>query len=89
MMEINNLTIIKIKDNRTLIENFNFILHKGAKVAIVGEEGNGKSTLLKAIYNKSLVEDYLQYLAYLEQWNGELPSVVAGDDAISIIVPNN
>lgn len=38
---------------------------------------------------KSLVEDYLQYLAYLEEWNGELPSVVAGDDAVSIIVPNN
>ena len=38
---------------------------------------------------KALVEDYLAYLAYLEQWNGELPDVVAGDDAISIIVPNN
>ena len=38
---------------------------------------------------KSLVEDYLAYLAYLEVWNGELPDVVAGDDAISIIVPNN
>lgn len=38
---------------------------------------------------KKLVEDYLAYLAYLEQWNGELPDVVAGDDAISIIVPNN
>ena len=37
---------------------------------------------------KSLVEDYLQYLAYLAAWNGELPDVVAGDDAISIIVPN-
>ena len=36
---------------------------------------------------KKLVEDYLQYLAYLEQWNGELPQVVAGDDALSIIVP--
>ena len=36
---------------------------------------------------KSLVEDYLQYLAYLEVWNGELPNVVAGDDALSIIVP--
>ena len=38
---------------------------------------------------KTLVEDYLQYLAYLEKWNGKLPDVVAGDDAISIIVPNN
>ena len=58
MMEINNLKIIKIKDNRTLIENFNFILHKGDKVAVIGEEGNGKSTLIKAIFNKSLIEDY-------------------------------
>ncbi|MCQ2772726.1 MAG: prohibitin family protein [Bacilli bacterium] len=38
---------------------------------------------------KKLVLEYLEYLAYLEQWNGELPDVVAGDDAISIIVPNN
>ena len=38
---------------------------------------------------KSLVEDYLQYLAYLEQWNGVLPGVVAGEDAISIIIPND
>lgn len=38
---------------------------------------------------KSLTEDYLQYLAYLEVWNGELPQVVAGDDALSIIVPSS
>ena len=38
---------------------------------------------------KTLVEDYLQYLAYLEMWDGKLPEVVAGDDALSIIVPNN
>lgn len=38
---------------------------------------------------KTLVEDYLQYLAYLEKWDGNLPQVVAGDDALSIIVPNN
>ena len=38
---------------------------------------------------KALVEDYLQYLAYLEKWDGVLPKVVSGDDAISIIVPNN
>ena len=37
---------------------------------------------------KSLVEDYLAYLAYLEAWNGQLPDVVSGDESISIIVPN-
>ena len=36
---------------------------------------------------KSLVEDYLQYLAYLAEWDGKLPDVVAGDGALSIIVP--
>ena len=36
---------------------------------------------------KSIVEEYLEYLAYLEQWNGELPQVLAGDDSISIIIP--
>ena len=37
----------------------------------------------------NLVIKYLEYLAYLEKWNGELPEVVAGDDALSIIVPKN
>ena len=36
-----------------------------------------------------LVISYLEYLAYLEKWNGELPQVVAGDDALSIIVPGS
>ena len=35
----------------------------------------------------TLVTSYLEYLAYLEKWNGELPQVVSGDDALSIIVP--
>lgn len=38
---------------------------------------------------KPLVEDYLNYLAYLSTWDGKLPEVISGDDAVSIIVPNN
>lgn len=38
---------------------------------------------------KTLVEDYLKYLAYLNNWNGELPQVISDDgSAISIIIPN-
>ncbi|MBO6285775.1 MAG: hypothetical protein J6O18_05655 [Bacilli bacterium] len=37
---------------------------------------------------KTLVEDYMKYIAYLETWNGELPDVVAGDNAVSIIIPS-
>ena len=38
---------------------------------------------------KTLVEDYLKYIEYLKTWDGKLPDVVAGDEAVSIIVPNN
>ena len=33
-----------------------------------------------------LITDYLQYLEYLNKWNGELPSVVTGESA-SIFIP--
>lgn len=36
---------------------------------------------------KVIVEDYLQYLAYLDKWNGELPQVVSGTDGINILIP--
>lgn len=36
----------------------------------------------------ALISDYLKYLAYLEAWDGKLPSVVTGDSA-SIIIPTN
>lgn len=47
MLEIKDLNI-SIYD-RYLIENLNLVLNKGDKLAIIGEEGNGKSTLLKSI----------------------------------------
>ena len=50
MLELKNISI-KIKE-RYLIKNLNLTLNKGDKLAIIGEEGNGKSTLLKAILNK-------------------------------------
>lgn len=58
-------------------------IYLGTKYVIDINSGPGAANF------KSLVEDYLQYLAYLEVWNGQLPQVMAGDDAISIIVPNN
>lgn len=47
MLEINNLSI-KVQD-RYLIKNLSLTLNAGDKLAIIGEEGNGKSTLLKSI----------------------------------------
>lgn len=47
-MEIKNLSI-ETKDGRKLISNVSFSLNNNDKVAIIGEEGNGKTTLMKAI----------------------------------------
>ena len=57
------------------------VIYLGTKYTIDTTSGPGAADF------KPLVEDYLKYLAYLEQWNGELPGVVAGDDAVSILVP--
>lgn len=47
MFEVNNLNI-KVED-RYLVKDLSFVLNKGDKLAIIGEEGNGKSTLLKSL----------------------------------------
>jgi len=58
MIEIHNLTIHMTKDNRTLIQDFQLTIQHGDKLAIIGEEGNGKSTLLKLIYDEQMITDY-------------------------------
>ena len=61
MLQIKNLTITHKKDLRPLLEDFNFTLNTGDRAVIISEEGNGKSTLLKLIYDASLVSDYVEY----------------------------
>lgn len=61
MLQIKNLTITHKKDLRELIRNLSFTLNPGDKMAIIGEEGNGKSTLLKLITDEKLTEDYASY----------------------------
>ena len=40
----------KKKDLRIILNDFNLVLNDGDKAVIIGEEGNGKSTLMKWIY---------------------------------------
>ena len=58
MLQIQNLTIRHLGDDKNLLENFNCVVNKGDKAVIIGEEGNGKSTLLKWIYDPALIEPY-------------------------------
>ena len=75
MIKINHLTITQNKDLRDLISDLNMTIQDGEKVAIIGEEGNGKSTLLRALMGERLadftirgdIQSDLQSLAYIPQ----------------------
>lgn len=64
------------------IKEENVLDESGALIAIEYEiDFTGKSA-----EEIKLITDYLQYLEYLNKWNGELPSVVTGDSA-SVFIP--
>lgn len=71
MIQVKHLTITHRKDLRDLAADFSFVINDGDKAAVIGEEGNGKSTLLKWIYDPGLIESYCE-------WSGEL----AGDPGV-------
>lgn len=54
MIKINHLTITQNKDLRDLVADLSMTIQDGEKVAIIGEEGNGKSTLLKILIGEVL-----------------------------------
>lgn len=58
MLQIKHLNITHKKDFRMILEDFSFVLNNGDKAVIIGEEGNGKSTLLRWIYDPDLIADY-------------------------------
>ena len=47
MLEASHITITI--GTKILIDDLNFVLNKKEKIAIIGEEGDGKSTLLKCL----------------------------------------
>ena len=65
MLQVKNLTITHKKDLTTLVEGLSFTLAPGDRAALIGEEGNGKSTVLKLLYDPTLVEPYAE-------WTGEI-----------------
>ena len=61
MLTINDLDITCRRDLRTVVSHLSLTLGAGERCAVVGEEGNGKSTLLKLLYDPALVEPYAEY----------------------------
>ena len=65
MFQVKNLTITHKKDLTTLVDGLTFALAPGDRAALIGEEGNGKSTVLKLLYDPALAEPYAE-------WTGEI-----------------
>ncbi|MEE3488510.1 MAG: ATP-binding cassette domain-containing protein [Bulleidia sp.] len=60
MLQISHLTMTQKQDQRVLIHDLSFTMNKGDRIALIGEEGNGKSTLLKYIFDPSLIREYCE-----------------------------
>lgn len=85
MLQIKNLTMTHRRDLRIILEDFSLVLNEGDKAVVIGEEGNGKSSLIKWLYRPELTEPYLEIegerilgkerLGYLPQ---ELPAADRG-----------
>ena len=60
MLQIKKLNLTHKKDLRVILDDFHLVLNDGDKAVIIGEEGNGKSTLMKWIYHPSLIENYIE-----------------------------
>jgi len=61
MLELKNLSITLSQNARPLAQNLSFTLNQGDKAVIIGEEGNGKSSLLKLIYAPQMIEGYCRH----------------------------
>lgn len=84
MLQLHTLTIRQQKDLHTLVENLSATIQNGDKLAIIGEEGTGKSSLLQAIYNQDLVTDYLQIDGLIDNHfssMGYLPQILPREEA--------
>lgn len=84
MLQIRGLTIIHRKDLRILLKDFDLTLNPGEKCALIGEEGNGKSTLLKLIADPSEVDGYVEYSGQIGRNGlifGYLPQELSEQDA--------
>lgn len=91
MLELQDLSLTLLNDDRPLTEHFSFTLEPGEKAVLIGEEGNGKSTLLKTICDPALTADYCSMtgrircrgrMAYLPQFAPPELSAVPVSDVI-------
>ena len=60
MFTITNLTLTHRKDLTVLVDSLSLAVSDGERLALIGEEGNGKSTLLRVLAGDPSVESYIE-----------------------------
>lgn len=83
MLQLEKLTITHQKDLQDLVRDLDLVLNPGEKLAIIGEEGTGKSSLIKAIVAPQLLSSYAQLSGkitnHFHQF-GYLPQALENED---------
>lgn len=103
MLQIHHLTLTDRETGRVWIQDLSLHLQLGDRVAVIGEEGNGKSTLLRCIARPDSIRDYCEMegditreglrLGFLEQeadrslLTSPVAEVLAGIDLFDGTIP--
>lgn len=61
MLTIDKLSVTCRSDLRCILSDFSLQLGPGERAALIGEEGDGKSTLLRLIHAPALAEGYVEW----------------------------
>ncbi|MGT2894875.1 ATP-binding cassette domain-containing protein [Streptococcus entericus] len=65
MLQLKDVTITHKKDLQVIVENLSLVVNPGDKLAIIGEEGTGKSTLIQAMLASHLIESYADVTGHI------------------------
>ena len=60
ILEISDLSLHLTQTGRPLLEHFSFTLGAGDRAVLIGEEGNGKSTLLRYLAQPETLKGYCE-----------------------------
>ena len=84
MIQLNDISIYLTVNGRALVSGLSFTLNPADRTVIIGEEGNGKSTLLKLIADPALIADHVEYTGSIFKGGhriGYLPQELTPDEA--------
>jgi ATPase subunit of ABC transporter with duplicated ATPase domains len=77
MIQVNHLSITNSKEDRDLIHDLSFVVNEGDKIALIGEEGNGKTSILKVLAGIPLPNFEVEGAIHLDSPIGYLEQNIA------------